>query len=279
LHAKLPKRELPLGSPKARLLPNGNRPVQFCGYTENVCISHHYSFTLRLTASISSRCGEEHPLVRSSLISSVAETHVIGSSTIIEDIHCMRKSGLASLAFFYCDFRHERKKERRDLLSSLLVQLCDQSDSYYGVLSNFYSTHGRGSRHPGEDELTRCLKNMINCSEQAPIYIIVDAIDESPNSYGTPSPRENVLILLEDLAGLDDPKLRICVTSRPEKDIEDVLRPLVSHSTSLHNEEGQNKDILDYITSVVNTDRKMCKWREKDKRLVIETLWEKADGM
>jgi hypothetical protein len=191
----------------------------------------------------------------------------------------MHKSGLASLAFFYCDFRHERKKERRDILSSLLMQLCDQSDSYYEILSNFYLTHGRGSRQPGGDELTQCLIDTIECPDQAPIYIIIDALDESPNSYDTPSPRENVLNLVRDLAGLHHPKLRICVTSRPEKDIDDILHPLVSHSVSLHDEEGQNKDILDYITSVVNTDRKMCKWREEDKRLVIETLSKKANGM
>jgi ankyrin repeat protein len=191
----------------------------------------------------------------------------------------MCKSGLASLAFFYCDFRNERKKERRDLLSSLLMQLCDQSDSYYDILSSFYSIHGRGSQHPSDDELTRCLRNMINSPKQAPIYLIVDALDESPNSYGTPSPRENVLMLMEDLAGLRHPKLRICVTSRPEKDIEATLRPLVSHSVSLHGEEGQNKDIIDYITSVVNTDRRMQKWREEDRGIVIGTLSERADGM
>jgi hypothetical protein len=47
----------------------------------------------------------------------------MASSTIIEDINTMQKSGLASLAFFYCDFREEEKKHRRGLLSSLLVQL------------------------------------------------------------------------------------------------------------------------------------------------------------
>jgi hypothetical protein len=126
----------------------------------------------------------------------------------------MHKSGLSSLALFYCDFRHERKKERRDLLSSLVVQLCDQSDSYYDILFNFYTTYGHGSQHLSDDELTSCLKNMINYPEQAPVYIIIDTIDESPNSYCTPSPRENVLILLEDLAGLHHAKLRICITSR-----------------------------------------------------------------
>ena len=49
--------------------------------------------------------------------------------------------------------------------------------------------------------------------------IIVDAIDECPNTSGFPTAREEVLDLLEDLVGLGLPKLRICVTSRPEIDI------------------------------------------------------------
>jgi hypothetical protein len=57
------------------------------------------------------------------------------SSSIIEHINAMQKSGLASLAFFYCDFREEEKKDLRGLLSSLLVQLCYQSDSYCEILS------------------------------------------------------------------------------------------------------------------------------------------------
>jgi len=42
-------------------------------------------------------------------------------SSIIEDIDGMRKLGLASLAFFYCDFREDQKKKLRGLLSSLPV--------------------------------------------------------------------------------------------------------------------------------------------------------------
>ena len=62
----------------------------------------------------------------------------------------MRKAGLASLAFFYCDFREDRKKDSRGLLSSFLVQLCHQSDSYFDILSNFYSEHYEGLRLPSD---------------------------------------------------------------------------------------------------------------------------------
>jgi hypothetical protein len=204
---------------------------------------------------------------------------LLASSTIIEDIRGMCKLGLASLAFFYCDFRHEKKKDRRDLLSSLLIQLCGQSGSYYDILSNFYSAHDDGSQHPGDKELTQCLKVMLDCPGQAPIYIIVDALDECPTSYGTPSPRDNVLNLIEGLVGLHLPNLHICVTSRPESDIQAVLNHLTTYSISLHEERGQMQDIREYVKSAVNSDPGMRRWRPEDKEHVVETLSRKASGM
>jgi hypothetical protein len=48
---------------------------------------------------------------------------------------------------------------------------------------------------------------------------------------------------------------------------------------SLHDETGQKKDIIDYVGSIVHSDRRMRRWREEDKNLVIKTLSEKANGM
>jgi len=110
----------------------------------------------------------------------------------------MQKSGLASLAIFYYDFRENEKKDLRGLLSSVLVQLCDQSDSYHAILSTFYSTSRRGARNPSNDELIRCLKDLLNLPGQAPAYLIVDALDECPNT-SLPSHRDQVLALLEDI--------------------------------------------------------------------------------
>ena len=204
---------------------------------------------------------------------------MLASSTIIENIDSMRKSGLVSLAFFYCDFRDDDKKDLRGLLSSVLVQLCHQSDSYYRILSNFYSEHANGSRHPSDDALVRCLKDMLRTSGQAPIYLIVDGLDECSNTSAMPSPRENVLSFLRGLVDSQIPNLRVCVTSRPEVDIKRVFEPLTFHSISLHDESGQMEDIKKYIKSVVNADPKMRRWTAADRELVIDVLIQKSDGM
>jgi hypothetical protein len=204
---------------------------------------------------------------------------VLASSTIIEEIETMQKSGLASLAIYFYDFKEDEKKDLRGLLSSLLVQLCRQSASYCDILSKFYSDHEEGSKAPSDDALVRCFKSLLELPGQAPIFIIVDALDECPDAPALPSPREKVLILLEDLIHLQLPHLRICVTSRPEADIKPVLDPLTFRSVSLHDEVGQKEDIENYIKSIVNTDRKMKRWKLEHKQLVIDVLTERADGM
>ncbi len=201
------------------------------------------------------------------------------SSTIIEEIKTMQRSGLASLAMFYYDFREDQKKDLRGLISSVLVQLCHQSDSYCDILSKFYIDHANGSQHPGDDELIRCLKHILELPGQAPIFLIVDALDECPDTTALLPPREKVLMLLEDLVDLQLPNLRICVTSRPEADIKPVLEPITFRSISLHDESGQMEDIERYIRSVVNTSRKMRRWKAEHKQLVIDVLTKRADGM
>ena len=161
----------------------------------------------------------------------------------------------------------------------MLVQLCHQPDSYHHILSKFYSDHANGLQHPGNDELVKCLKDILGLPGRAPVYLIVDGLDECPNTSALPSPREKVLMLLQDLTNSQLPNLRICVTSRPEIDIKDVLEPLAFHSISLHEESGQTEDIKKYITSVVNTDTKMRRWTTADRELVIDVLIKKSDGM
>jgi hypothetical protein len=201
------------------------------------------------------------------------------SSTIIEEIETMRKCGLASLAMFYYDFREDQKRDRRGLLSSVLFQLCDQSDSYHDILSTFYSTHRDGAQSPSEDELIRCLKELSELPGQAPIFLIVDALDECPNTSSLSSPREKVLMLVEDLIHSRLPNLRICVTSRPETNIKHVLQPLSFRSVSIHDESGQKEDIENYIKWVVKTNRNMQRWKPEHKQVVIDVLVERADGM
>jgi hypothetical protein len=183
------------------------------------------------------------------------------------------------MAYFYFDFRDADKQKLHNLLPSLLIQLSARSDPCCDILSRLYSSHDRGVQKPNDRVMIECLKEMLTLKTQGPTYIIMDALDECPITTTIPSPREEVLEFVGELVGLHLPDLHVCVTSRPEHDIQAVLKHLTQCAVSLHDESGQQQDIADYVTSFVHSDRKVRRWREEDNDLVIKALSEKADGM
>ena len=200
---------------------------------------------------------------------------------MIQDIEAMCEDGMATMAYFYFDFRDANKQGLRDLVPSLLTQLSASSGPRCNILSDLYLAHDEGKKQPSDDILAKCLKQMLTLPDQLPTYLIIDALDESPNNSGIPSPREKVLRLLKELVELHLPNLHICVTSRPEIEIRDVLEPLTCRRVSLHDQTGQKEDIVDYVKSIVysNTEPIMRRWRTEDKEHVIKVLSERADGM
>ena len=191
----------------------------------------------------------------------------------------MHAAGLAAMAYYYFDFRDVKKQDCYGLLSSLISQLAAESDSCYNILSQLYSDNGRGIQKPIISALKKCLEDMLSLPGQGPMYIIVDALDECPNFPGRPSPREQVLDLIEDLVDLNHPNVHLCGASRPEVDINLVIQQSTSIKITLHNESGQKEDIIEYIRSVICSDRSMRRWKEEDKQLAIEILSGKSDGM
>ena len=191
------------------------------------------------------------------------------------------ETGSAIMAYFYFDFKDLRKQTCHDLLLSLVSQLSAFSSPCCGTLHRVYEEHGNGTRQPSDNTLKECLKQMLRLPGQRPIFIVLDALDECPNSSGLPTPRSEVLQFVKELVDLRLRELYICATSRPEVDIRAVLEPLAFRSVSLHDESGQKADIAEYVQSVVNSSPStaMRRWRADDKNLVIETLTERADGM
>ena len=183
------------------------------------------------------------------------------------------------MAYFYFDFRDVDKQNLSNLLPSLLIQLSARSNHCCDILSRLYSSHDRGVREPNDQTMIESLKEMLTLETQGSTYIILDALDECPITSTIPSPREEVLDFVDELVGLHLPNVHVCVTSRPEHDIQTVFKDLTLHAVSLHDESGQQDDIVNYVTSFVRSDRKVRRWREEDKDFLIKTFSEKADGM
>ena len=168
-----------------------------------------------------------------------------------------------------------------DELEVIVSQLSASSSPCCDILNRIYIAHKSGTQQPSDDTLKECLNKMLRLVGQGPIFIFLDALDECPDSSGIPSPRNEVLRLVEELVDLHLQELHICDTNRPEVDIRAVIEPLAFRSISLHDETGQKSDIANYVRSIVNSSPSaaMRKWRVDDKNIVIETLTERADGM
>jgi hypothetical protein len=209
----------------------------------------------------------------------------MSSSAIIEHLRALCDASASYLAYFFFDFKDVAKQDNCALLSSLLLQLSTQSNTCFEKLFHIYSEHGGGSRQPSEGTLLQFLKDMLVDLGQAPIYIIVDAIDECPNTSkapGAPRSRREVLETIKELVELRLPNLHICFTSRPEVDIRNTVRQLAACLiVPLHDQDGQKDDIATYVHSVVYSDREvlMKKWGSELKKRVAEILSSKADGM
>ena len=99
--------------------------------------------------------------------------------------------------------------------------------------------------------MAKCIKNVLTLPDQRPIYLVMDALDESPNTSGILSARERVLHFLKELVDLGLPNLHICFTSRPEIDIRSVIEPLTSLQVSLHDQAEQKEYIAACVRSIV----------------------------
>jgi hypothetical protein len=183
------------------------------------------------------------------------------------------------MAYFYFDFRDVDKQKLQNLLPSLLTQLSARSAPCHDILFKLYCAHDCGERKPSDRAMVECLKEMLSVEVQGPTFIILDALDECPITSSIPSPREEVLDLVDELVSLHLPNVHICVTSRPEHDIRVVLERLTEHPVSLHDESGQQEDIANCVAFFVRSNQRIKRWRGEDKDLVIKTLSEKADGM
>lgn len=120
---------------------------------------------------------------------------------------------------------------------------------------------------------------MLKLEGQRPIFIVIDAMDVCPNTTGSKSPRQKVLIFVEDIIRSRYPNLYICVTSSPETDIKKTLNPLTSTRTrvNLHEEAEQNEDIKNYIRSFVKNNDETRKWTRENQELFTNTLLKQAD--
>lgn len=158
-------------------------------------------------------------------------------------------------------------------LSSLVAQLCTRLTPLPPHLSQFYERCCQGKLHPGLDELTGILCEIVQSFES--VFIILNALDECPKGED----RDCLLTVLANIESKSLQNLHTLVTSRREPDIEENLKAyLTSQPISLQGSEV-DWDIRSHISSVLATDPKLKKWSEDIKQEIETALAQGANGM
>ena len=196
----------------------------------------------------------------------------IFSSTIIEAVK--KKCGLDSslaFAYFYFDFKDPSKQNHRNLICSLIIQLCGRFASIPSTLQGLYSQNLNGRQQPTLEALLVVLKEL--CRPFKHTYIVLDALDEC-----TGPERSNVLSFIETLIGWEFDNVHLLATSQKDPEIEHCLQSLnCSHLDLDMTLIGQ--DIQIHVHAMLAGDESFKRWKDKEKQLIEETLMKGANGM
>jgi len=171
------------------------------------------------------------------------------------------------IAFFDFTFHDESKQDTSSMLKALLQQLVNQSAEVKRSLLRLKETYHSGT--PPVPILVEYLQSAVSRFDH--VYVLLDALDESPRSVK----RDELLETLERIRGWAAPGFHLLVTSRNEPDIRDALQSVVE--VQMKN-EGIDHDIANYISSRLGTDRKLRKWQSLRSH-IQDSLTQRAQGV
>lgn len=195
-------------------------------------------------------------------------------STVLEHVlQSYAQTANIAVLYFFFDFQDIDKQQHDVMMRSLLNQLCMHCVSVPPVLEALYASCIDGGRKPTFEALLETLHQLAATFEKT--FIILDALDEC-------KARVELLASIEALTSWEDTNLRVLVTSRKEKDIEDSMLHLSKAEDRICIQSTvMDADIRAYVHYQVQTNKKLKRWHQEPKvQMEIEdTLMSKVDGM
>lgn len=173
------------------------------------------------------------------------------------------------VSYFFFDFNDTEKQSSKKAIRSLLFRITLQQRNRLQILEQLYQKCGNGQQQPAEDVIRSLLKDAVACTGHK--YIILDALDECAD-------REDFIAFIRELVHPKHEGLRIMITSRREKDIEEQLGSIVNYDINIQS-AIVDEDIRIYVRNRLATDSKLKKWPGKVQEDIVAVLMEKADGM
>jgi hypothetical protein len=198
------------------------------------------------------------------------------SSTIINYLEKTYPERL--LLYFYFDFTDSNKQTLENVIRSLISQLYCRCTDAHTSLDSLFSSHENGRHQPSCDSLCRVFLQMVDQVKE--VYVVLDALDECHTRKG--SNFEGLLSWIEILLQSGQRNLNLLVTSRPEHDIELVLRKMAKNEDIVPIQSKLiDDDIRSYVHTRVRQGKGLRRWDSRPDVLeeIEVQLMEKANGM
>jgi hypothetical protein len=196
------------------------------------------------------------------------------SSIVLQDVlkHCHDDPGKVT-AYFFFDFSDVQKQSPENMLRSLLCQFSQRSTVTPPSLNALFISCDKGQWQPSVYLLLETLRLMI---QKLPLaYIVLDALDECAG-------REELMSMLETIAGWQLQNLHLLVTSRREHDIESSLEGFIRSEDRINLESTLvDRDIQRYVRQKLSDDTRLRRWKKDASTMadIEDTLMSGAKGM
>ena len=186
---------------------------------------------------------------------------VLCSTAIQYTLRHRKSNPRIGIAFFFFTFSDGFKQDASAMLRALVLQLSSQLNDNHTRLSRLYDRHRNAT--PPDSDLEDFLHQLVQAFEH--VYIILDALDESPRNLHGKNIRRSVLESLATIREWSQPGLHLLVTSREETDIRDALHDDLYTSpdeiVSMKN-ESVDSDIASFISSRLKYSHELRKWAD-----------------
>ncbi|KAH6644841.1 ankyrin repeat-containing domain protein [Boeremia exigua] len=177
------------------------------------------------------------------------------SSTIIEHLMqvCLDDTS-AVIAYFFFDFNDKQKQNPELMLRSLFCQLLQPFVAIPNSVDAFFSSSDNGQRQPSLDMLLEATSQVMQ--QLTHVYIVLDALDECTQ-------RQELMDMLETVAGWQLDNVHLLMTSRKERDIESSLEGYLKEEDIICLQgDLVDGDIRRYVQQRLSNDKTLAKWNK-----------------
>jgi hypothetical protein len=152
---------------------------------------------------------------------------------VVNNLQRQYKDSDIAVTHIYCNYKEQAVQTVSNLVSSLLKQMVQGRSALSDNLKSFYRHHQDQDTYPTLDEFLEALGSEIGIYSK--VFIVVDALDECTEDYGT---RANLLRVLRTLPGT----VNLMFTSR---DLSSIARQF--RGTKRLDIQAHGEDLRKYV--------------------------------